>query len=257
MKKLLTANWKMTASTQLCEDYAEKFAKLSQIDEKVHVVVCPPAPFIHRLQSSLQGPLADRVEVGAQDASKILEIGAHTGEVHPQILRALNCRYAIIGHSERRQFLGESDEIVGLKVFNCLKNQITPILCVGESMAEREGGRSEQVIRAQLDSAFTQSTSLKSPQWPVVEIAYEPFWAIGSGQAASPETITKMHAFIRRHCLDTVGLSSGQFRILYGGSVNRKNVAEIAALTEVDGALVGGASLAADHFAELAISFAG
>ena len=253
--KLLAANWKMKGSLSLCQEYPAEFTPISDaLSGKVDILVCPPAPFLGWLAQALEGAGLGQVHTGAQDVSHFAQPAAHTGELHPSVLKEIGASHAIIGHSERRQ-MGEDNHVIGQKLANCLANGIVPVLCVGESAEQRRSGASESIIAEQLNECFMACKDLDLSSIEAL-IAYEPFWAIGSGEAATPDVIEAMHSFIRRHCQDGLGLGSGAVRILYGGSVNRGNVAEIAAIDNVDGGLIGGASLDAAHFAELATAFA-
>ncbi len=257
-KRFLAANWKMKGSLGLCQDYAKAFSAVSaRIQGKVDILACPPSPYLCTLLKAVSELPGGLVACGTQDISRIAEQGAHTGEIHPAVLNEIGCTHSIIGHSERRSAMGEDNHIVGQKMRNCFQFGIVPVLCVGESAEQRESGASQQVIGEQLSQAFAACAEYKSPDWPEVIVAYEPFWAIGSGKAATPDIIAEVHACIRRHCQSEIGLDGASLRILYGGSLNRSNMTEIAATEGVDGGLIGGASLDADHFAELAVAFAG
>ena len=200
----------------------------------VEVAVCPPYPYLEQVSVQLAGtPIA----WGAQNISEHTQ-GAYTGEVSAAMIREFGCRYAIVGHSERRQVYGESDAQVAAKFAAAIAAGIIPILCVGETLEEREAGRTEEVVSRQL------GTILKNIDFGNAVLAYEPVWAIGTGRNATPEQAQAVHAFLRAR------LSAG-VRILYGGSVKAANAAAIFAMPDIDGGLIGGASLVAAEFLEI------
>ena len=209
---------------------------LGQLDRKsaVEVAVCPPYPYLEQVSRALAGT---SIAWGAQNVSEHAQ-GAYTGEVSAAMLRELGCRYAIVGHSERRQLYGESDARVAAKFAAAQAAGITPILCVGETLEEREAGRTEAVVARQLEAI------MKSIDFGNAVLAYEPVWAIGTGRNATPEQAQAVHAFLRAR------LSAG-VRILYGGSVKANNAAAIFAMPDIDGGLIGGASLVAAEFLEI------
>lgn len=200
----------------------------------VEAALCPPYPYLQQVSERLAGtPIA----WGAQNVSEYAQ-GAYTGEVSAAMLRELGCRYVIVGHSERRQVFRESDTQVAAKFAAAQAAGLVPILCVGETLEEREGGRTEEVVARHLD-AVTKACSFGS-----AVLAYEPVWAIGTGRNATPEQAQAVHAFLRARL-------SPDVRILYGGSVKAQNAAAIFAMPDVDGGLIGGASLAAKEFIEI------
>jgi len=206
--------------------------------EGVECAVCVPFPYL----GEVAGRLANtRLAWGAQNLSEHAQ-GAYTGEVSAAMLAEFDCRYALAGHSERRQLFGETDAAVAAKFAAALANGITPVLCVGETLAERDSGRTEQVVDRQLQ-AVLDVNGKKSFERAV--LAYEPVWAIGTGRTASPEQAQAVHAFLRARVLP-------QTRILYGGSVKAANAASIFAMPDVDGGLIGGASLVAEDFLAIA-----
>ena len=199
------------------------------------VAICPPFPYLAQVAEKLHGtPFA----WGAQNVSEHAQ-GAYTGEVSAEMLKDFGCRYVIVGHSERRQRYGESDAQVAAKFAAAQSAGLTPILCVGETLAEREAARTEDVVARQLDAVLAKSS------FGAAVLAYEPVWAIGTGRNATPEQAQAVHAFLRRKV-------SGETRILYGGSVKAQNAAAIFAMPDVDGGLIGGASLVANEFIEIA-----
>jgi len=231
---LVAGNWKMHGSRASNRALLEALA--GQLDRRstVEVAVCPPYPYFEQVSALLAGtPIA----WGAQNISEQAQ-GAYTGEVSAAMIKEFGCRYAIVGHSERRQLYGESDAQVAAKFAAARVAGITPILCVGETLQEREAGRTEEVVERQL------GTILKNIDFGNAVLAYEPVWAIGTGRNATPEQAQAVHAFLRAR------LSPG-VRILYGGSVKANNAAAIFAMPDVDGGLIGGASLVAKEFLEI------
>ena len=193
--------------------------------------VCPPFPYLEQVGARLKG---SAVALGAQNVSEHAQ-GAHTGEVAAAMLNEFGCRYVIVGHSERRQLYGESDAQVAAKFAAATAAGLTPVLCVGETLQERESGRTEEVVARQLEAVLNKSA------FGSAVLAYEPVWAIGTGRNATPEQAQAVHAFLRARV-------SADTRILYGGSVKAQNAAAIFAMPDVDGGLIGGASLVAQDF---------
>lgn len=231
MRPLVAGNWKMNGDGA---SLPEIEAMASRGDVGADLWIAPPATLIHRAAS-----LAGTVVVGAQDCHPA-ESGAHTGDLSASMLREAGARFVIVGHSERRRDHAEDDALVRAKAEAALAAGLTPVVCVGETEDEREAGRALEVVRGQLDGSV--------PEGEVV-VAYEPVWAIGTGRVPGVEQIGEMHAAIRERVGQGV-------RLLYGGSVKPANAAEIAAVAEVDGALVGGASLRADDLCAIAGAFA-
>jgi len=220
------------------EDLARRVKDVSDRD----ILVCPPAvhisPLVHALKDS-------PVWVGAQNVFWE-DQGAFTGEISAPMVKSAGARFAIIGHSERRQFFSETDEMVNKRLMACLKAGLTPIVCVGETLAERERGRTLDVIKTQLAGGLKGVSSTQAGQ---VVIAYEPVWAIGTGKTATPELAQEVHGFIRKQLELLFGSdASSAIRILYGGSVKPDNIDLLMAQLDIDGALVGGASLEAASF---------
>ena len=238
---LVAGNWKMNGSRSM----AEALARTVNEGAKTlgcEVVLCPPAAYL-----STVGPLLTKpgVGLGAQDCSEH-DSGAYTGEHATSMLDDLGCTYVIIGHSERRQMFGDSDERVVEKVLAALANGLSPILCVGESLAERQAGTTETVVAAQLNAVLHDSRCEGRLQRLVV--AYEPVWAIGTGESATPEQAQAVHAFLRR-CIDDIDPALAKTtRLLYGGSVKPENAAQLFASPDIDGGLIGDASLKAESF---------
>jgi len=232
--RLVAGNWKMhggRASNQALLD-----ALLDGIGglKGAECAVCPPFCYLQQVSERLRGsPLA----VGAQNVSEHAQ-GAYTGEVSAAMVKELGCRYAIVGHSERRQLYGESDPQVAAKFAAAQGAGLTPILCVGETLQEREAGRTEEVVARQLDEV------LRNYSIGTAVVAYEPVWAIGTGRNATPEQVQAVHAFLRKKV-------SQETKIVYGGSVKPQNAAAIFAMPDVDGGLIGGASLVAKDFIDI------
>ena len=237
-KKLVAGNWKMHGSL------AENAALLAAIKPAlagIEAAVCVPFPYLAQVQSALAG---SSIAWGAQNVSEQAK-GAFTGEVSASMLLDFGCKYVIVGHSERRSLYGESDELVAKKYMAAQAAGLTPILCVGESLDERESGVTEGVVARQLD-AVIKAAGVASLGRAVV--AYEPVWAIGTGKTASPEQAQAVHAFIRGKISALDSGVADQLVIQYGGSVKAANAAELMAQPDIDGGLIGGASLVADEF---------
>jgi triosephosphate isomerase len=240
-KKLVAGNWKMHGS--LAENAALLAALKSALDG-IEAVVCVPFPYLAQAQALLAG---SSIAWGAQNLSEQSK-GAFTGEVSASMLLDFGCRYVIVGHSERRSLNGESDELVASKYVAAQTAGLIPILCVGESLDERETGVTEAVVARQLD-AVIERAGVASLAKAVV--AYEPVWAIGTGKTASPEQAQAVHAFIRSKIAALNAEVANQLVIQYGGSVKAANAAELMAQPDIDGGLIGGASLVADEFVEI------
>ena len=240
--KLVVANWKMNADkatvTQLLKGY------LSAIDSAAQVGVCPPAPFLGQAQELLAG---SAIGLGAQNASQFAE-GAYTGETSLTMLAEFGCQYVIVGHSERRSLFGETDETVAEKFVAALDAGLTPILCVGETGEERKAGETESVVGAQL-KAVVEAAGIQ--RFASAVIAYEPVWAIGTGDTATPEQAQAVHQFVRESLAAYDATISQQVQVLYGGSVNAGNASELFSMSDIDGGLVGGASLDSEAFAAI------
>ncbi len=240
-RKLIAGNWKMNGSLATNEELVKGI--LAGIGTPgADVAVCAPAPYLAQLQSLLAG---SPVAWGAQDVSAH-EKGAYTGEVSVDMLRDFACRYCLVGHSERRQYHAETDEQVAAKAKRALAGGITPIVCVGETLAEREAGETESVVRRQLAAVIHHV----GPCVSEIIVAYEPVWAIGTGRTATPEQAQQVHAVLRAQ-LSAASTSSQRVRILYGGSMNAANAASLLAQPDIDGGLIGGASLKAADFLQI------
>lgn len=240
-RKLVVGNWKMygrlASNKALLQGVMAGVSALKGAD----FAVCSPYPYLSQLQSILQG---SNVAWGAQNLSQHAE-GAFTGEVAAGMLADFACRYVIIGHSERRGLFHESNETTAAKFEAAQKAGLTPIFCVGETLAEREAGVTEQVVGAQLDALLTL-VGVQGLSKAVV--AYEPVWAIGTGKTATPAQAQAVHAFIRQKLAQLDGQVAQALCILYGGSVKAANAAELFAMPDIDGGLIGGASLVAEDF---------
>ena len=239
MKKLVAGNWKMNGS--LAANAALVQALLADRAQAwgCDVAVCVPAPYLAQLQSLTQG---SALALGAQDVSA-QEGGAFTGENSAAMLKDFGVRYCLVGHSERRQYHQESDALVATKAQRALAAGITPIVCVGETLAEREAGATEAVIKRQLAAVVHVNGHCISE----IVLAYEPVWAIGTGKTASPEQAQAVHAVLRQQ-LQAASASADRVRILYGGSMNAGNATSLLAQPDIDGGLIGGASLKAADF---------
>jgi triosephosphate isomerase len=213
-------------------------------------VVCPPFPYLPQVSGLLSGT---GIQWGAQDVSNE-KSGAFTGEVAASMLVEFGCRYALVGHSERRARWAESSDRVAQKTHAALESGLTPVICVGESLAERESGRTLEVLSAQLEPVLS---SVPAHRLSELVLAYEPVWAIGTGRHATVEQVASVHGFIRSTLAAIDLAAAGEVSILYGGSVKPANASEYKALDNVDGVLVGGASLVATDFVEIARAFQG
>lgn len=243
MKKLIAGNWKMNGSLAANEALLAGLAQGLVQNPACEVVVCVPALYLAQLQALKSAhPELSVLEVGAQDVSAHAA-GAYTGEISAAMLKDLACRYAIVGHSERRQYHAETDMQVAEKAKAALAVGITPIVCVGETLAEREAGRTEEVVKRQLAAVIHANGHCISE----VVVAYEPVWAIGTGKTASPEEAQVVHAVLRAQ-LKAATDQFARVKILYGGSMNAANAASLLAQPDIDGGLIGGASLKAPDF---------
>lgn len=242
-RKLIAGNWKMNpGSIEDAQTLATALAAgVPSIGPEVDVLVIPPAPFLAAVKQALG---SERVWLGGQNLSTESK-GAFTGEVSGAMLRSVGASHVLCGHSERRQLFGESNELVGKKVRAALRDGLVPVLCVGETLAEREAGTTNAVVAAQLEGGLDGVSGAAG-----VVVAYEPVWAIGTGKVATPEQAQDAHAFIRGWLAERWG--DDETLILYGGSVKADNARELLSQVDVDGALVGGASLDAKGFLAIA-----
>lgn len=240
-RKLVVGNWKMHGN--LARNKALLEAVLAGVKDlrDADYGVCVPYPYLAQAQSMLQG---SNIAWGAQNLSQH-EQGAFTGAVAPGMLADFGCRYVIIGHSERRALFHESNEIAAAKFDAAIKFGMTPIFCVGETLQERENGVTEQVVAKQLEVVLNHAGAESVAK---TVIAYEPVWAIGTGKTATPEQAQAVHAFIRQRVAQLDGKVAQGLKILYGGSMKPGNAAELMAMPDIDGGLIGGASLVAEEF---------
>jgi triosephosphate isomerase (TIM) len=244
-KPVIAGNWKMYKTPAEAAGFLHDFAPLVAASTHAEIVVCPP--FLD-LAAAVDAARATNIAIGAQDLFWLKE-GAYTGEVSAPMLVAAGCRWVIVGHSERRQYFGETDESVLKKTVAALEAGITPIVCVGERLEEREAGMTENVLAKQFAGGLS---GLTPEQFAHVVIAYEPVWAIGTGRTATPEIAAEAHHFLRDQISARFGDEAGQAsRILYGGSVKPDNIKALMAQPDLDGALVGGASLDPVSFAAI------
>ncbi|NBD21320.1 triose-phosphate isomerase [Aquabacterium fontiphilum] len=245
MKKLVVGNWKMHGSRAFNAELINglKAADLGATAPRASVAVCPPFVYLGEVAAALQG---SGIAVGSQDVS-VQAQGAYTGEVAGPMLSDLGVKYAIVGHSERRSYHTESDQLVADKAKAALAHGLTPIVCVGETLAEREADQTEAVVARQLQAVIdTLGGDLSR-----IVVAYEPVWAIGTGKTASPEQAQAVHAFLRAR-LTAASASAASVPLLYGGSVKPDNAAQLFAQPDIDGGLIGGAALKAADFAAIA-----
>jgi len=244
-KKVMAANWKMYKTPDQACDFFREFLPLVADHSRDEIVVCPP--FLD-LPASLEAAKGSNVAIGAQNVHW-KEEGAFTGETSVVQLLAFGVTHVIIGHSERRQYFGETDDTVNMRLKTALEAGLTPICCVGEVLEEREAGMTDDVLRRQCVRAFHAISAKKAAK---LVVAYEPVWAIGTGKTATPEIAAEAHAVIRKEATEIFGEEfAGNLRILYGGSVKPDNAASLMAQEEIDGALVGGASLDPKSFAKI------
>ena len=244
-KKMIAANWKMCKTPDQAREFFRDFLPLVAKHDRDEIVVCTPCVDFHAAVEAAKG---SNVSVGSQNVHWE-QHGAFTGEISAPMLLAVGITHAIIGHSERRQYSGETDDTVNMRLKAALEAGLTPIVCVGEVLQEREAGLTEDVLRRQCDRAFHKVSTKKAGK---LVIAYEPVWAIGTGKTATPQMAADAHSLIRGEAASVFGEEfASQLRILYGGSVKPENAKALMAEEEIDGALVGGASLDARSFAAI------
>jgi triosephosphate isomerase len=244
-KKLIAGNWKMNKTPAEALALAQEIAVAVGKQPDVDVVICPPFTALTTVAPVLDGTL---VKLGAQNMHPEAS-GAFTGEISAPMLRAFFATHVILGHSERRSYFGETDAFINQKVLAAFKNQLRPILCVGETLAERESGSTLKVVQTQTEKGLE---GVSKDQAPGLIVAYEPVWAIGTGKVATTEQAQEVHAFIRDLLTKLFGEAAAQkVRILYGGSMKPANAPELLAQKDIDGGLIGGASLESRSFTEL------
>lgn len=238
-KSLVVANWKMNGSKSMIKDLlGQLLPKLAELNDATECVICPPYVYLNFVAESLSS--GTQIKIGAQNLASATT-PAYTGEISPVMLREFGCDYVIIGHSERRTLLNESDELIAHKFAVAVQGGLRPILCVGETRVQQEVGQGQEIVTRQLQAVlnFAGTAAFKD-----AVIAYEPVWAIGTGLTATPEQAQAMHAHIR-------SLVPAATRILYGGSVNSSNAASLFSMPDIDGGLIGGASLKAQDFFDI------
>ena len=244
-KKLIAANWKMYKNPIQTKEFFRDFLPLVAGHDRDEIVICPPYIDLH---AAIELASGSQILVAAQNVHW-KEEGAFTGEISSSMLTSIGCTHVIIGHSERRQYFGETDDTVNLKLKAALEHGLTPIVCVGEVLEEREAGLTEDVLRRQCLRAFNTISAKKAAK---LVIAYEPVWAIGTGKAATPQMASDAHVLIRGEAAKAFGEEfANGLRILYGGSVKPENAKALMSEEGIDSALVGGASLDAKSFAAI------
>jgi triosephosphate isomerase len=244
-KPIIAANWKMHKTVKESQNFAAEFPLHETLYQELEVVICPPFTALQAVGEALRGT---GIKLGAQNMYSV-EKGAFTGEISPLMLRDLGCTYVILGHSERRHILGEKDEFINQKVKAAFTAGLVPILCVGETLEQRQQGETEAVCRRQLLGGLK---GLECKDVAGMVIAYEPVWAIGTGVNAGPEDAAETITYLRQVISEKYSQGAGAaVRIQYGGSVKPGNIKEFMKYENIDGALVGGASLAVDSFSEL------
>ncbi|MDD3732368.1 MAG: triose-phosphate isomerase [candidate division Zixibacteria bacterium] len=240
-QKIVAGNWKMNGTIAETENLLRELLAGKLNNQNVKVVVCPPYTSLHVASKILNG---SHIALGAQNMSEHAR-GAYTGEISPEMLLTAGVLYVILGHSERRQYHAETDQLVNAKVKLALQTGLIPIICVGELLSEREEGRTETVVGKQVAGTLS---GLTAEALNKVVIAYEPVWAIGTGKTATPQMAQEVHAFIRDRLMAIDKTTAGKVPILYGGSVKPDNALGLHRQPDIDGSLVGGASLKADDF---------
>jgi triosephosphate isomerase len=241
-KPIVAGNWKMNKTAAEAADLVEALKPDLASHKSVDIVLCPPFTALKTVSDAVSGT---HIDLGAQNMHWE-QSGAYTGEISPAMLRDLYCHYVILGHSERRQYFGETDEIVNRKAQVALASNLHPIVCVGETLEEREAGDMEKVIDTQVRGSLA---GIAAGSFKDLVVAYEPVWAIGTGKTASPEQAQEVHAFIRGILTDLAGEPAAQaVRLQYGGSVKPGNAEELFGKDDIDGGLIGGAALDASSF---------
>jgi len=245
-RPLLVANWKMNKNHRQARSFAESLLAIlaPETAGSAELVIAPPFTCLETLGTSLGD---SRVDLAGQDVCAEEE-GALTGEVSPGMLADLGCRYCIVGHSERRALFGETGEHVAAKATALLRAGLSPIVCVGETQGEREAGKTEEIVARQLETSLPR---LKTPTAADLVVAYEPIWAIGTGVTATPEQAQEVHELLRDRLRQMLGEGAEEVRLQYGGSVGPANIQALMAQPDIDGALIGGASLDPESFASI------
>lgn len=243
-KPLMAGNWKMNKTVEEAVSMVKSLKDAVAGITDVEILVCPTFTALYAVNNEIKG---SNINLGAQNLFWEAK-GAFTGEISPSMVKDTGCSYVIIGHSERRQYFGETDETVNKRTKAAFTNGLVPVVCVGETLEEREKDITFKVIETQIRGGMANLTAEEAA---TVVIAYEPVWAIGTGKTATPDQAQEVHAFIRKLYKEIYGDAADKVRILYGGSVNPKNVSDLMKQPDIDGGLVGGASLEADSFAQL------
>ncbi len=242
-RKIVAGNWKMNGSKALVQTLVSDVqSQTASLDNGVEVVIIPPAIYVGDVVANAGGSLS----VGVQNVGQCSS-GAYTGEISAEMAVDQGCQYALIGHSERRQLFGESDDVVAEKVGRVISAGLYAVLCVGETLEEREAGKAESVVASQVKAGLA---GVAKDQWQRVIVAYEPVWAIGTGKTATAQDAQAMHASLRQ-VLSEMGAPANDISLLYGGSVKADNAAALFAEPDVDGGLIGGASLVAEDFVSI------
>ena len=243
-RKLIVGNWKMNGSLAMNAELLEGIkAGLARVD--CDLAICAPFPYLAQCQQALAGT---GIALGAEDVSAHA-VGAYTGQVSTRMLLDFDCKYAIVGHSERREYCNESDELVANKVQRALAGGVTPIVCVGESLKEKDSGQTEAVVSRQINTVLSV---LEDREVCDIVVAYEPVWAIGTGKTPTPEMVKDVHALLRELMIRKNPDAAECVRILYGGSMKPSNAEEFLKMQDIDGGLIGGASLKASDFLRIA-----
>jgi triosephosphate isomerase len=251
-RTLIVGNWKMNGSlavnatllANLKVECSSSSLSHGKTQSKVDVAVCVPVPYLFQAHAALKG---SAIELGAQDVS-MHEVGAYTGEIAASMLNDFDCSLVIVGHSERRGYHGETDDVVACKALAALSHSIIPIVCVGETLEEREAGLSESVVCHQLDTVLK---AIPLADMKRIMIAYEPIWAIGTGKTATPQVAQDIHALLRSRVAYKDASTANTIQILYGGSMKSDNAAALLSMPDIDGGLIGGAALNANDFAAI------
>lgn len=244
MKPLIAANWKMNKSIREADSFIKDFKGYFKANNE-EIVICPPFTLLQHLSGLING---GNIRLGAQNMH-FEEKGAFTGEISPSMVKDAGCEYVILGHSERRHYFNEDDELINKKVKAALKYGLKPILCVGETLEQRESNATIKIIKNQLMGCLK---NINENEVRTIVVAYEPVWAIGTGRNATPEQAQEVHSYIRKLLSDSYGSSvANKIRIIYGGSVKPENSKELLSMEDINGALVGGASLDAKSFAQI------
>ncbi|MGC1183017.1 triose-phosphate isomerase [Legionella sp.] len=241
--KIIAGNWKMNGQLQQVIELTNQIKEMLDFDNTTQIIVMPPAIYIPQVNDLLE---MSKINIGAQNVF-VKDFGAYTGEISAPMLKDFNCRYVLVGHSERRQKFHEDENFVAQKFHHVKEHGMIPVLCVGETLIERQKGQTEQVIARQLLAVSTHNKHC----FQNCVVAYEPVWAIGTGKTASPEQAQEVHQFIRKLIAEINSNDAKYLSILYGGSVNEDNARALFIMPDVDGGLVGGASLNAKQFMEI------